>query len=127
MSIVVKRIYEPPAKTDGTRILVDRLWPRGIKKDTAALDDWTKEVGPSNELRQWFGHEPDKWKEFQRRYNAELDANADAWQPLLARARKGRLTLLFGTREERYNNAVALKAYLEAKLDSAGKRRTLHA
>jgi uncharacterized protein YeaO (DUF488 family) len=117
MSIVVKRIYEPPAKTDGIRILVDRLWPRGIKKENAALDDWTKEVGPSNGLRQWFGHEPDKWKEFQRRYNVELDANGDAWQPLLARARKGRLTLLFGTREERYNNAVALKAYLEAKLD----------
>jgi uncharacterized protein YeaO (DUF488 family) len=119
MSIAVKRVYEPPAKSDGARVLVDRLWPRGIKKEDAALDEWTKEVGPSSALRQWFGHEPDKWKEFQRRYRAELDASPDAWQALLARARKGRLTLLFGSREERYNNAVALKAYLEAKLGDA--------
>jgi uncharacterized protein YeaO (DUF488 family) len=119
MSIAVKRVYEPPAKSDGARVLVDRLWPRGIKKEDAALDEWTKEVGPSSALRQWFGHEPDKWKEFQRRYRAELDASPGAWQPLLARARKGRLTLLFGSREERYNNAVALKAYLEAKLGDA--------
>jgi uncharacterized protein YeaO (DUF488 family) len=116
MNIAVKRIYEAPAKSDGARVLVDRLWPRGIKKDDAALDDWVKAVAPSDALRQWFGHEPAKWSEFQRRYDAELKANGEAWQPLLERARKGKLTLLYGARDEAHNNAVALKAWLDRKL-----------
>lgn len=116
MSIAIKRVYEPAAKSDGYRVLIDRLWPRGVKKDDAALDDWVKAVAPSDALRQWFGHEPAKWSEFQRRYDAELKANGEAWQPLLARARKGKLTLLYGARDEAHNNAVALKAWLDRKL-----------
>lgn len=116
MSIKVKRIYESAADNDGTRVLVDRLWPRGVKKEDAALDDWVKELGPSTELRQWFDHDADKWSEFQRRYKAELKSQEDLWKPLLQRARKHRVTLLFGARDEAHNNAVALKAFLDAKL-----------
>lgn len=116
MSIAIKRVYEDAAKSDGTRILIDRLWPRGVSKDKAALDGWCKEVAVSDDLRKWFGHDPAKWKEFQRRFAAELDANEAAWKPLLALARKGKLTLLFSARDEAHNNAVVLKAYLEKRL-----------
>ncbi len=116
MSIAIKRIYEDAAKSDGARVLVDRLWPRGISKDKAALDEWARDVAPSNELRQWFGHDPAKWKTFQKRFTAELDANEANWKPLLARARKGKLTLLFGARDEQHCNAVVLKAYLDQRL-----------
>jgi len=116
MSIAIKRIYEDAAKSDGQRVLVDRLWPRGVSKDKAALDDWAKDVAPSDDLRKWFGHDPEKWKEFRKRFKSELDDNEDAWKPLLERARNGDLTLVYAARDEEHNNAVALKAYLENHL-----------
>lgn len=111
--IRVKRVYETPSPEDGTRVLVDRLWPRGLTKEKAAVDRWMKEVAPSTELRKRFSHTPEKWEEFRRCYAAELDAVPDAVAELHAMADAGTVTLLFGTREERRNNAVALKAYLE--------------
>ncbi|HET7301229.1 MAG TPA: DUF488 domain-containing protein [Oleiagrimonas sp.] len=116
MSIAIKRAYDDPASGDGARVLVDRLWPRGVSKDDAKLDDWNKDVAPSNELRKWFGHDPDKWKEFQKRFTSELDDNEDAWKPLLERARKGDLTLIYSARDEDHNNAVVIKAYLDKRL-----------
>ncbi|HEX4350674.1 MAG TPA: DUF488 domain-containing protein [Verrucomicrobiae bacterium] len=113
--IQVKRIYEPPAKSDGTRLLVERLWPRGMKKEDAKLDGWLRDAAPSTALRKWFNHEPAKWEEFQNRYRAELNKNADAWQPILEAARKGRVTLLFSSKDAEHNNVVALKAYLESQ------------
>jgi uncharacterized protein YeaO (DUF488 family) len=120
MSLAVKRVYDPPSPKDGYRVLVDRLWPRGLKKDAAALDLWVKEVGPSRELRQWFGHEPTRWEGFRHRYAGELDAAPDTWQALAEKARRSRVTLLFGARDEEHNNAVALKAYLEGYLAAHG-------
>jgi uncharacterized protein YeaO (DUF488 family) len=114
--IRVKRAYEAPAADDGTRFLVDRLWPRGIKKEALKLDGWIKEIAPSNELRQWFHHERDQWDEFQARYARELDAQADRLKPILEAARRGTVTLVYSARDETYNNAVALKQYLEARL-----------
>jgi len=114
--ISIKRAYEPPDPDDGARFLVDRLWPRGIKKGSLQLDGWPKEVSPSSELRRWFGHDPAKWAEFQRRYFAELDGKPASWQPLLAAAHAGPLTLLYGARDTEHNNAAALKIYLESKL-----------
>jgi uncharacterized protein YeaO (DUF488 family) len=112
-NIDVKRVYDPPATADGTRILVDRLWPRGISKDKAAIDHWMKEVAPSNELRHWYGHDPEKWAEFRRRYAAELKQHPAALDELKTLVTKGRVTLLFSSRETAKNNAVALKALLE--------------
>ena len=120
MSLTVKRAYDPPSPDDGYRVLVDRLWPRGLKKDQAALDLWMKDVGPSRELRQWFGHEPTRWEGFRHRYAGELDAAPDHWQPLAQKARRGRVTLLYGARDQEHNNAVALKAYLESYLAANG-------
>ncbi|MEL7672422.1 MAG: DUF488 domain-containing protein [Chloroflexota bacterium] len=114
--IKLKRAYQPPAAEDGRRFLVDRLWPRGVKKDALALDAWLKDAAPSTELRKWFNHDPDKWDEFQQRYSAELDANAAAWEPLLQAAREGTITLIYSARDEEHNQAVALKTYLERKL-----------
>lgn len=113
MSIVVKRVYVPAADTDGYRVLLDRLWPRGLKKADVAFNLWAKALAPSNELRKWFGHDPALWDEFRRRYAAELDEMADHWQPLAEQSRRQRVTLLFGARDEEHNNAVALKAYVE--------------
>jgi len=110
--IKTKRVYEPPEPDDGARFLVDRLWPRGLKKAALQLNGWLKDAAPSQELRRWFGHEPEKWGEFQRRYFAELDARPEAWQPLLEAAQRGNVTLLFGARDAEHNNAVALKMYL---------------
>ena len=114
--ILVKRIYDPPARTDGTRFLVDRLWPRGLKRDALKLDGWLKEVAPGDGLRRWFGHDPKKWPEFQRRYFAEMDKKPEAWQPILDAARTDRVTLLFGAKDPEHNNAIALKTYLDRKL-----------
>jgi len=113
MTIVVERVYSAAADTDGYRVLLDRLWPRGLKKTDVAYDVWAKDLAPSNELRKWFGHDPALWDEFQRRYAAELDPLAEHWRPLAERARKDKVVLLFGARDEEHNNAVALKAYLE--------------
>lgn len=114
--IKVKRVYDPPSEQYGFRVLVDQLWPRGMRKEDAALDRWMKEVAPSRELRQWFGHDPEKWAEFKERYFEELDAHPEAWAPLVEAAGRGTITLLYSAREREYNNAVALRAYLESKL-----------
>lgn len=114
--IRIKRVYEPVASGDGARFLVDRLWPRAVKKEELRLSGWLKESAPSAGLRTWFGHDPEKWPEFRRRYHEELERNPDAWRPLLDAAGKGTVTLLFAARDPEHNNAVALKDYLEAKL-----------
>jgi uncharacterized protein YeaO (DUF488 family) len=116
--ILIKRVYDAPGPDDGARFLVDRLWPRGIKREALKLDGWLKEVAPSDDLRHWYGHEPDKWPEFQQRYFAELDGKPETWQPILEAARQENVTLLFSSREININNAVALKAYLEKRLTS---------
>jgi uncharacterized protein YeaO (DUF488 family) len=115
MSYHLKRVYDPPADDDGYRVLVDRLWPRGIRKEDAKLDAWPRHVAPSKKLRQWFDHDPDKWDEMQRRYFAELDDDDEAQATatdLRSRARGGTVTLLFAAKDEQHNNAVALKRYL---------------
>jgi uncharacterized protein YeaO (DUF488 family) len=111
--IRLKRVYEPAAAADGLRLLVDRLWPRGLRKEEARLHDWLREVAPSGPLRKWFGHEPAKWAEFQRRYAAELRAKPEIWQPIVDAARHGTVTLLFSARDAENNNAAALKFFLE--------------
>lgn len=123
--VSVKRVYEPAQAADGRRFLVERLWPRGVRKESLRLDGWLKEVAPSTELRKWFSHDPAKWTEFRWRYFAELDAQFDAVQPLLEAARQGKVTLLYSSHDQRHNNAVALEEYLERKLSrvrSHGKR-----
>jgi uncharacterized protein YeaO (DUF488 family) len=112
----VKRVYDAADGNDGARFLVDRLWPRGVKKEALKLDGWLKDIAPSDALRAWFGHDPKKWDEFQRRYFAELDAQPDFWLPLVTAAHHGRVTLLYGARDNEHNNAVALREYLQAKL-----------
>lgn len=126
MNVSLKRAYEPPHRSDGYRILVDRLWPRGIFKEQLQLDLWIKEVAPSTALRKWFGHDPAKWEGFKRKYFRELDHSRDALQPILALLSRSRVTLLYGARDARFNQAVALKEYLEqagVKKPSASKRR----
>ena len=108
----IKRAYEPAAPDDGTRVLMDRLWPRGIKKEDLAIDQWNKELAPSTALRQWFGHDPALWEEFAQRYAAELQPHAEALEALRALARKGTVTLVYGAHDEAHNNAVALRALL---------------
>ena len=115
MSVQVKRVYEEPSPDDGIRILVDRLWPRGLKKEEAQLAEWLKNIAPSNELRKWYGHDPDKWSEFRNRYFAELDSHPDDVDELRKQMRKGKVTLLYSSKEQKINNAVALKEYLERK------------
>ena len=112
-TIRLKRVYDPPEPGDGTRILVDRLWPRGLKKAEAVLDVWSKELAPSAELRRWFGHDPARWEEFRRRYRQELTARPDELARLAEAARAGPVTLLFAARDETRNNAVVLKEMLE--------------
>jgi uncharacterized protein YeaO (DUF488 family) len=112
----LKRIYEPSSPDDGERILVDRLWPRGVSKAKAALDAWMKDVAPSTELRRWFGHDPARWEEFQQRYRQELAARPAALQPLVDAAEKGPVTLLYAARDEQHNEAVVLQQVIEARL-----------
>ena len=114
--IQVKRVYKPPATSDGTRFLVDRLWPRGVKKASLELEGWVKDAAPSDKLRKWFNHDPEKWDEFQNRYFAELDEKLGAVQPILEAARRGKVTLLFAAHDTEHNNAVALKEYLARRL-----------
>jgi len=116
--IKLKRAYEPVGRDDGVRFLVERLWPRGVKKNALRLEAWLKDVAPSTELRKWFRHDPAKWSEFQRRYRAELDANAGALEPILKAARRGRVALVYSSHDQDHNNAVVLKAYLESRLAS---------
>lgn len=110
--IALKRAYQPPLPEDGTRILVDRLWPRGVRKSEAAIDRWDKEIAPSAALRTWFGHDPERWPEFRRRYTAELRAHPDELAELRALARRGPITLVFAAHDEAHNNAVVLREVL---------------
>jgi uncharacterized protein YeaO (DUF488 family) len=114
MEIRIRRAYEAPQRDDGHRVLVDRVWPRGVSRDALALDAWEKEIAPSTPLRKWFGHDPGRWKEFQERYFSELDDKQEAIGALLDRARRGRVTLVYGARDPEHNNAVALRIYLAA-------------
>jgi uncharacterized protein YeaO (DUF488 family) len=106
-------VYESATSGDGTRFLVDRLWPRGIKKEALKMKAWLKDVAPSPELRKWFAHDPARWQEFQERYTAELKSNTDAWKPILEAAQQGNVTLLYSARDTEHNSAVLLKAFLE--------------
>ena len=115
MRLQIKRAYEPVTASDGERILVDRLWPRGLSKKAAAIDHWAREVAPSTALRRWFAHDPAKWREFKRRYAAELRAVGPAVQELAASARRHRVTLVYGAKDEQHNDAVALRDYLRRR------------
>ena len=115
MKIRLKRAYEPAVKSDGLRLLVERLWPRGLTREAAAIDQWVKEVSPSPALRQWYAHDPAKWPEFQRRYRAELDANKEGVAALRALVATGVVTFVYAAKDEERNSAAALKAYLEKK------------
>jgi uncharacterized protein YeaO (DUF488 family) len=123
--IRTQRVYENQPD-GGAHYLVERLWPRGVRKEGLRLDAWLREVAPSTELRRWFSHDPAKWSEFRRRYFAELDRNPQAWQPLAVAARRGRVTLMYSSHDTEHNNAVALKDYLEDHL-RAGSTRQPHA
>lgn len=112
--IQLKRAYDPPEEKDGARFLVDRLWPRGIKKEDLHLSGWLKEIAPSNALRKWFGHDPDQWEEFQRRYLSELEGKTEALQTLQQALRKGPVTLVYAAKDTERNNAVVLKEFLAA-------------
>jgi uncharacterized protein YeaO (DUF488 family) len=108
-NVKLKRAYEPPAADDGMRILVDRLWPRGISKERAAIDQWMKEISPSTELRKWFGHDPARWNEFRRRYAKEVRQNTDLLDQLRSLARQGPITLVYSAHDEEHNDAVELR------------------
>ena len=111
--IKVKRVQDKKSRQDGVRILVERLWPRGVRKEDAAVDLWLKDLAPSTELRKWFGHDPDKWEEFKKRYWRELEKQGDLLALLDYRAREGAVTFLYSARDEEHNSAIALKAFLE--------------
>jgi uncharacterized protein YeaO (DUF488 family) len=112
--IKLKRAYDPPDKEDGFRVLADRIWPRGVKKEDLALDLWLKEIAPSSSLRKWFGHDPKRWPEFCQRYEVELKEKGDVIDSLKEKSDHGALTLVFSARDAEHNNAVALKKYLES-------------
>ena len=114
--IRIKRIYEEPEETDGRRLLVGRLWARGLSKEEARVDAWIKEIAPSNELRRWYGHDADRWAEFKKRYADELDAKPDIVKEFIAALGSGVVTLLYSSKEEQLNNATALKEYIETLL-----------
>jgi uncharacterized protein YeaO (DUF488 family) len=115
MTIRIKRAYEAPDDGDGMRILVDRLWPRGISKEKGRIDLWLKEIAPSNELRKWYGHVPDKWEEFRQRYFAELDARPEQVEELLGYLKKCDVTFVYSSTEQHLNNAVALREYMASR------------
>jgi uncharacterized protein YeaO (DUF488 family) len=120
--IRIKRTYEPPSRGDGRRILVERLWPRGMTKEALALDGWMKEVAPSTTLRKWFDHQVPRWDEFRRRYRKELDDNPGAWEPILEASKRGAVTLLYSAHDTAHNGAVVLQQYLAEH--EAGPQRT---
>jgi uncharacterized protein YeaO (DUF488 family) len=113
----LKRVYEPAARDDGVRVLIDRLWPRGLTKDKAAIDHWMKEIAPSSELRKWFGHDPDRWVEFRNRYMEELRQHTGLLDQIQNLAKKGTVTLLFGAHDEEHNDAVVLQEVLVKGID----------
>lgn len=114
MKVQIKRVYLPADKNDGKRVLVDRLWPRGLTKDAAKVDVWLKELGPSTELRKWFGHDPEKWGEFQKRFRSELNKNKELVAELTQLAESGKVTLVYGAHDEEHNNAVVIRDFLAA-------------
>ena len=114
--IKLKRAYDEPSSTDGARFLVERLWPRGVKKSSLPMVAWLKDVAPSTELRKWLSHDPARWLEFRKRYFAELKLRPEAWMPLVEAARKGTVTLIYSSHDEEHNNAVALEEFLEKKM-----------
>jgi uncharacterized protein YeaO (DUF488 family) len=114
--IKAKRVYAPVESSDGRRFLVDRIWPRGIRKDAAHVEAWLKDAGPSDELRKWFGHDPARWAEFKRRYRRELNSRRGVLQPLVEAAQQGDITLVYSARDEEHNQAVVLKSLLEELL-----------
>jgi uncharacterized protein YeaO (DUF488 family) len=116
--IQLKRVYDPPSDTDGVRFLVERLWPRGIKKESLAIDAWLKDAAPTTALRQWFGHDPARWSEFRKRYFAELRKNPDAWSLIENTARSCTATLIYSSHDILHNNAVALKEFIEQNLST---------
>ena len=120
--IRIKRTYASPAHGDGRRILVERIWPRGMKKEAVAADAWMKEVAPTTELRKWFAHRVERWEEFRRRYRKELEANSRAWEPILDAEKRGTVTLLYSTHDVLHNGAVVLRDYLMER-DSGQPRR----
>jgi uncharacterized protein YeaO (DUF488 family) len=120
--ITLARVYDHVSAGDRPRFLVERLWPRGVRRADLQLDDWVKDVGPSTELRRWFGHEPEKWDEFRRRYFAELDGRPEVWEPLRDAADAGDITLLYSSHDAEHNNAVALREYLTARLAKGAPR-----
>ncbi len=113
--IGLKRVWDPPSPRDGRRILVDRLWPRGLSRERARIDEWVRDLAPSDRLRKWFGHDPARWAEFRERYRQELQAQPDAVRALARRAARGRITLVFGARDPEHNNAIVLKEVLEGR------------
>lgn len=119
-SIRVRRVYDPPGRDDGQRFLVERLWPRGVRKEALQVEAWLKNVAPSTALRRWYGHDPATWPEFRRRYRLELAANPAAWQTLLDSARQGPITLLFSARDTERNSALVLQSFLEAQPTGRG-------
>ncbi len=121
--INIKRVYDQPSQSDGKRILIDRLWPRGLKKEDAHIDEWLKEIAPSKELRKWFNHDPNKWGEFRKRFFTELLRKENMVTGIVDLARKGTVTLLFGSKEERFNNAVALKEYIDARMKVSKQKK----
>ena len=112
----LKRVCDPVSRADGTRVLVERLWPRGLSKATLHVDAWLKDAGPSTELRKWFSHDPEKWSRFRTHYFRELESRPDAWRPIVAAARCGTVTLVYSSHDEQQNHAVALKDYVRAKM-----------
>ena len=112
----LRRAQEPPTRNDGQRVLVDRLWPRGVRRDDLDLADWCRDVAPSDDLRRWFGHEPERWQEFADRYRTELASHPDLVDELVARARRGRITLVYAARDRAHNNAVVLRSVIEEQL-----------
>ena len=125
--IRIKRAYEDVARGDGRRILVERLWPRGMKKEELQLHAWIKEVAPSTQLRKWFGHRPERWREFRRRYKNELRANADAWLPILDASKRGTVTLLYSAHDLEHNGAVVLREYLMERSRARPKAKRVKA
>ena len=125
--VTLKRAYDRATPADGTRFLVERLWPRGVAKTELRLDAWLKEAGPSTALRKWFSHDPAKWTEFRRRYFRELDSRPEAWQPIASAARRGTVTLIYSSHDTEHNNAVALQEYVQGKLVRSGSRTRLAA
>jgi uncharacterized protein YeaO (DUF488 family) len=125
-NVRLKRAYVPPAAEDGTRILVDRLWPRGVSKKAAGLDEWLKAIAPSPELRRWFGHDPSRWEEFRRRYTDEVHGNTGLLEDLRARAKQGRITLVFAARDEAHNEAAVLRDLI-LEVSSGNESSAMHA